>query len=314
MKADHADAYKQLPLDPGYANLTIVALRNPKSGKWFAFTPKVLLFGAVSAVARYNCYSRLLAVLMNLVLRIPVLNYFDDFGGLIPDDLGLDALDSVEKFSGLFGSPMKKIKSEVKNEIKFLGLLGSFPGPEGDMLLRITPPQDKIARWSQIAIDHATSGRASHKDLEKLIGKLSFTQTSAFGRFGRTLLKPLHDKLKERPYSEQLSDRERDILLWWVQSLRETIPRTILIKPTNPEFIIYTDAATSTKVLAVLLLRVEGFDSDPCFGELRVETSEGEWETTFINTTYIYGLEMIAIAASVLVLGERLRGETSHFT
>ena len=78
-KADHADAYKQLPLGPGYDNLTLVALRNPYSGKWFAFTHKVLLFGAVSAVVRYNCYSRLLAVLMNLVLRTPVLNYFDDF-------------------------------------------------------------------------------------------------------------------------------------------------------------------------------------------------------------------------------------------
>ena len=313
LKADHADAYKQLPLDPGYANLTLVALRNPRSGKWFAFIPKVLLFGAVSAVIHYNCYSRLLAVLMNLALRIPVLNYFDDFGGLVPFELGPEALDSVEKFSGFFGSPMKRIKSEVKNEIKFLGLLGSFPDPDGDMLLRITLPQDKIERWSKITLDHATSGRASHKDLEKLIGKLSYTQTSVFGRFGRTLLKPLHDKLKERPYSEQLSDRERDILLWWVQSLRETIPRTISIKPTNPEFVIYTDAATSTKVLAALLLKVEDFDFDPCFEELRVETSEEEWETTFRDTTYIYGLEMIAIVATVLVLGEKLRGKNVTF-
>ena len=119
LKADHADAYKQLPLDPWYANLTLVALRNPYSGKWFAFIPNVLLFGAASAVIHYNCYSRLLSVLMNLVLRIPVLNCFADFGGLIPFDLGPESLDSVGKFSGLFGSPMKKIKSEVRNKIKF---------------------------------------------------------------------------------------------------------------------------------------------------------------------------------------------------
>ena len=181
------------------------------------------------------------------------------------------------------------------------------------MLLRITLPQDKITRWPQIALDHATSGQATHKELEKLIGELSFAQTSVFGRFGRALLKPLHGKLKERPYSEQLSDRERDILMWWAQSLRETIPRAISTKPTNREFIIYTDAATSTKAVAALLLEVEEFDSGPCFEELRADASEPGWETTFINTTYIYGLEMIAIAATVLVLGERLRGKNVTF-
>ena len=39
LKSDHVDAYKQLPLDPEYANLTVVALRNPDTGKWCAFIP-----------------------------------------------------------------------------------------------------------------------------------------------------------------------------------------------------------------------------------------------------------------------------------
>ena len=53
-KADHKDAYKQLRLYQEYANLTLVALRRPTSEKWFAFVPKVLLFGAVSSVIHYN--------------------------------------------------------------------------------------------------------------------------------------------------------------------------------------------------------------------------------------------------------------------
>ena len=99
LKADHADAYKQIPLDQGYANLTLVFLINPYSRKWFAFTHKVLLSGAVSAVIHYNCFSRLLAVLMNLALRIPVLNYFDDFGALVPFDLRREALSACERCS-----------------------------------------------------------------------------------------------------------------------------------------------------------------------------------------------------------------------
>ena len=65
IKGDHASAYKQLPLDPAHANLTVVAPRRPQSGLWMAFVPKVLLFGSISAVLHYNCFSRCLAILVN---------------------------------------------------------------------------------------------------------------------------------------------------------------------------------------------------------------------------------------------------------
>ena len=45
IKGDHASAYKQLPLDPSHANLTVVALRHPLTNEWMAFVPKVLLLG-----------------------------------------------------------------------------------------------------------------------------------------------------------------------------------------------------------------------------------------------------------------------------
>ena len=56
------------------------------------FTHKVLLFGAGSSSIHYNCYSRLIAVLMNRTLGIPVPNYVDDYGDLIPVDFGAEDL------------------------------------------------------------------------------------------------------------------------------------------------------------------------------------------------------------------------------
>ena len=43
IKGDRAFAYKQLPIDPRYANLAAIALRNPKTGRWAGFAHKVLL-------------------------------------------------------------------------------------------------------------------------------------------------------------------------------------------------------------------------------------------------------------------------------
>ena len=53
--------------------------RRPTSEKWFAFVPKVFLFGAVSAVIHYNCFAGIFSVLANKILGLPVFNYFDDF-------------------------------------------------------------------------------------------------------------------------------------------------------------------------------------------------------------------------------------------
>ena len=61
-------AYKRLPGDPMYASLSVVALRCPMAKRWVEFTPRALLFGAVSAVTRYNWFSRIVAVLVKMYL------------------------------------------------------------------------------------------------------------------------------------------------------------------------------------------------------------------------------------------------------
>ena len=72
LKADHDSAYKQLPLDPDCAGITVVTLRGPATSKWRAFFPRVLLFGAVSAVIHYNCFARSFSGVNYPHLRYPL--------------------------------------------------------------------------------------------------------------------------------------------------------------------------------------------------------------------------------------------------
>ena len=55
-KAAHKAAYKNLPLNPEQADACIAAIRNPPGGLWCGFRPRALLFGAVAALLRYNCF------------------------------------------------------------------------------------------------------------------------------------------------------------------------------------------------------------------------------------------------------------------
>ena len=71
VKADHEAAYKMLPMAPGHANLALIALRNPTSGLRMACPPKALVFGAASAVLQYNCFSRLISVILNKIFGAP---------------------------------------------------------------------------------------------------------------------------------------------------------------------------------------------------------------------------------------------------
>ena len=211
LKTDHKVAYKQLPHDPQFANLTIVALRCPTTGRWKGFIPKVLLFGAVSEVIRYNCFSMAFAVLVNRIFGIPLISYYGDFGALIPESVGARELSAIDKGAGILLVIFKDTKSELGNEVKFLRLLGKFPSTANGMTLSISLPEDKARRRSEINSSVACNGSIPHKDLEKLVGKLSFSQTSVFGKFGRSMPKPLFGKLKSTPYEPRLSGFGRDI-------------------------------------------------------------------------------------------------------
>ena len=62
-------------------------------------------------------------------LRNSLLNYFDDFGALVPEPLGAMDLWVVENTILTLGAPMKNTKSLVGTQHTCLGILGSFPAP-----------------------------------------------------------------------------------------------------------------------------------------------------------------------------------------
>ena len=218
IKTDHEAAYKQLPLRPDHARLAFVALRNPTSGVWVASPPRVLLFGAAAAVLRYNTFSRVLAVLVCLYLGIPLVGYFDDFGSMTPEELMEIALRTLLRFCATLGIKMKDSKTLAGRLITFLGLNGYFPGPGNNMSLKITLPPEKVLRWCDLLKQYIKQGAIPEKELESLIGKLSFSQTSVFGRMGRAMMSTLYQKQNAKPYQKKLTNRDLYTFRWWIET------------------------------------------------------------------------------------------------
>ena len=125
------------------------------------------------------------------------------------------------------------------------------------MLLNIHLHPERIELWPMIAPTIISEGIVQHKAIESLIGKLRFTQTSIFGRFGRTLLNPLYSKLHSHPYDDHLSIEGIPPQRWRAASIRASAPLVVEIKSSRPEILIYTDAATAARIVDAVIAEIE---------------------------------------------------------
>ena len=307
-KTDHESAYKQLPIAPEDQRTSVVALRGPKTGKWMAFVPRTLLFGAVAAVLHYNCFSRAVAVLFTKVTGIPLLSYFDDFGALVPSDILDPALEAFMTFCQLLGLKLKDSKTEKGPALTFLGIFGDFPGPHNDMSLTVSLPREKALRWGAKIQEFIALRTIQHKELESLIGRLSFTQTSVFGRVGRAMMAALYQKVNAKFYSPDLSDRELTTLNWWSVALLNLTPRLTRNRSPVTDLIIYTDAATTTQIIAAVLIDPRSFRTTRTTSAVVSARVGPHWRALFSETCEIYGLEMLAILAILFDPLSDLRG------
>ena len=294
-KADHEAAYKQLPIRTLDQTSAIIALRHPTSGLWHGFVSRTLMFGSVAAVLHYNCFARAIATLATLLLGIPLVSYFDDFAALLPADLAQIALDVFTRFCSTLGFQLKPGKSEVGSRVTFLGLLGSFPAKTNSFKLGISLPEEKASHWAALIQEHIKARSISHQQLEKLIGKLSFSQTQLFAKFARTQLRPLYRKLYRKVYNAKLTLLELHNLRWWYDIISAMSPRWVTTRPTRVPWIAYTDAATNPPKICALLF--EGTASSPLLSGCWTDDVPRQWVQLFHRTALIFGLELLALVA-----------------
>ena len=113
LKGDRDSAYKNLPILKEHSRFCMITLFNPYDSKWYAFEPKTQIFGSIASVLHYNVFSKLIAQLANLILKIPILVYVGDFGSLVPLTISTEALISFKKFCDILGVKLKDTKCSV---------------------------------------------------------------------------------------------------------------------------------------------------------------------------------------------------------
>ena len=306
-KGDESDAYKKQPLRSSDAILAVTTLMGP-DGRWYGFVPRSQIFGSTASVVHYNSFSRLLASLICRLLKLPCIGYFDDYAFLAPTPIQELALSTFKEFSSLVGTLLHAKKCSIEPVNTFLGLRGSMPCRRSGMKLEISLDQEKSERWTELISQIIKAQSIDHDLLDKLIGKLSFAQTTVFGKFARTLAQPLYDMLNAHPYTELISEEVREILVWWRHALSSVHKRIVSVRPHFPRYIIYSDASWSEKrgqgrIAALLFDQASGALLD-----VLSSPSPPDFPPLFHDSSVIYGLELFALVASFAVWQAVLAG------
>ena len=277
----------------------MVTLRRPTDGRWYGFCPRTLLFGATAAVLHYNGFSRIVAVLANILFGLPVVNYFDDIGRILPTSISDEGLSTFKRFCGLIGVRLKEEKAKPGTVTTFLGLDGAFPCPSTGMTLQINLTSEMKRIWAGGIRLFITTGRIQSKELESLTGRLSFSQTSVFGRYGRAMMQHLDRKSNAAYFDPNLSGLDIRCLEWWEGVIRSHTGRSAVTLKTEPDIIIYTDAATETMIMAGLVFVRSSFLTEGTILAIRTLVADHRWVDIFIKTNLIYGLELLAVVEIV---------------
>ena len=252
-------------------------------------------------------------MLINRIFGIPLVSYYDDMGSMVPSELARPALETIRDFLFTLMVYLNNKKTDLGEEVTFLGLLGDFPRPGNKMTLSITLPEEKKADWVALITEIQTLGVVSRDQLASLVGGLSFSQTSIFGRFGRPMLTPLHVKLNATQFRPQPSGREKRILQWRPSALPNMGPRQVRDRSGRPDMVVFTDAASSTSIIAAVTINRTQFIQDETICEARYSTTGKQWETLFDSTNLIYGLEMLALLAILYRPNNLLYGKNATF-
>ena len=131
---------------------------------------------------------------------IPMASYFDDFGSLLPESIARKGLGTFAKWCEPVGIGLKKLKSEVGSDITCLGTMGSFLSKRNGWQLRAALTREKATRRTLTIERHIRTSIISSHELDKLIGKLCFSQTCLFGKFARIQLRCLYKQLHAPRY------------------------------------------------------------------------------------------------------------------
>ena len=190
---DLKDAYKQFGIHKDDRNKAIVALKAPNDEGVEFYGMNCLPFGAVSSVHNFNRIARLVWALGVKLLRIPWLNYYDDYPIVSPAAISGSTLSSAKTFLHLLGLKFSEAKLEpFKSEAEILGVVVDCSRCHlGDIQYRMKESRrtEILSELRRICEDRSVIPAA----LPSSLGRIQFAEGQLQGRAGKLAMADIRE-------------------------------------------------------------------------------------------------------------------------
>ena len=111
-------------------------------------------------------------------MGIPCLGYCGDFVIIAPEDRIALALESFLLFNSLVELLMKDKKSEAGSALDYLGLFATMPDGSRNSCLKLAITMTRRDKLVKLLSQLTTKRSFPNSELDSLLGKLAFAQTS----------------------------------------------------------------------------------------------------------------------------------------
>lgn len=218
---DERKAYRQVPIRPDHRRWSVIALKEPCSGRIAYFVMVGHSFGLVAAVYNYNRRSALITDILRRVFSVAAFNFYDDKYGFEPEDTVDSAFAATQAVHLRLGARFDQKKLQKAEDPTILGVTYDLTH------MKVLVKESRKAELMDEIKSILQSGVLSPGQAGKLRGKLMFGSSQLWGKIGRAFLRALSERQYSRWPSSDLNAAIRLSLGEWEHLLEKGPPRPI---------------------------------------------------------------------------------------
>ena len=236
---DFSHAYKHVPIQENQKEFATIVVA-PPAGSLKIATLRTQPFGSKRAPANWSRVTNFVKWLLLVVFRIVISVYVDDIFLIEPSETIDSAFGTVKTVCKRLGFVLEDAKEQLPSIN--LNLLGAEILISEDVITARLPERKKAELLNELR-QVLSKGTLTPAQAAKLRGRLGYSQSLMFGRFGRALM----TEFTARRYSKNttrfhpINDGIRESIKWWIGTISATTPRKITLNPKKP-ILVYADA------------------------------------------------------------------------
>ena len=235
---DERKAYRQIPIRPDQRRWSVIAMRQPVTGKISFFVMIGHSFGLVSAVYNYNRRSAAITDVLRRVFWVAAFNFYDDKYGFETEATCSSAFECAKAVHWWLGAKFDPKKLQLCTDPTILGVTYDLD----KMVLQI-----KGSRKEELLCEIDSimqSGVLPPGQAGKLRGKLMFGASQLWGKIGRAFLRSLSERQCSKVPRSDVNKAIALSLRHWRSLIEGGPPRPIEFAGSRKaDFVIFTDGS-----------------------------------------------------------------------